>query len=266
MRLATTMLVAALACGGGAFAQDSAEAVLSEANDYFRQANEIRATQPREALDLYRRAALRYETLVGESGLRSGKLYYNLGNAYLQMDDVGRAILSYRIAQKLEPGDPNIARNLAYARTVRADKLDPAAGRPVLETLLFWHYDITRATRLRIFAFSWIAFWGLMLLRQAGRDWVPREIAAAFLVVGLLFLSSFAYDTIGEGRSEPGVVVAIETVARQGDGLSYDPAFEEPLHAGAEFEVLEERPGWHRVELPDGRRCWLPDQDIELVR
>ena len=54
--------------------------------------------------------------------------------------------------------------------------------------------------------------------------------------------------------------------ARQGDGLSYDPAFEDPLHAGAEFHVLEERPGWHRVELPDGRRCWLADRDVELVR
>ena len=67
-------------------------------------------------------------------------------------------------------------------------------------------------------------------------------------------------------RTVPGVVVMPETVARQGDGPSYEPAFREALHAGAEFEVIEERPGWCRVELPDGRRCWLDSTAVEFVR
>ncbi len=267
MRLARVILTAGLALGGsGALAQDSAVAVFSEANEYFRRANEIRDSQPGTARDLYRRASLRYQKLVGELGVRSSKLYYNLGNAYFQADDIGRAILNYRIAQKLDPADANVRRNLEFARSMRADKLDPGAGRPVLDTLLFWHYGLSRSSRLRIFAIGWIAFWVLIQLRRAGKDWVPREIAVACLLVGLLFLGSFAHEMISEARSAPGVVVASDTIARQGDGLSYDPAFEDPLHAGAEFHVLEERPGWHRVELPDGRRCWLADRDVELVR
>ena len=35
-----------------------------------------------------------------------------------------------------------------------------------------------------------------------------------------------------------------------------EPAFRDPLDAGAEFQVLETGPDWYRVALPDGRQCW----------
>ena len=261
------ILVAGCLLGAGtALAEQEAEDVFYEANEYFRRANEVRETDPQQASELYRRAVRRYESLVGEVGIRNSKLHYNLGNAYFQLEDVGRAILNYLIAQRLDPGDANVSRNLEFARATRTDKLDGSAGRPVLETLLFWHYDFSSATRLRLFAGTWIVFWILLLLRQAGKEWVPREIAFGFGAVAALMLASFAYDALMESRTATGVVVAPETIARQGDGQSYEPAFEDPLHAGAEFRVLEERPDWYRVELPDRRRCWLPDRDIEFVR
>ncbi len=247
-------------------AQQAAEDIFSEANEYFRRANEVRETDSQGASELYRRAARRYESLVGELAIRNSKLHYNLGNAYFQLGDIGRAILNYLVALRLDPGDANAARNLEFARATRTDKLDPSGGKPVLETLLFWHYDFSSATRLRLFAGTWVVFWGLLLLRRVGKDWVPREIAYGFGAVAALTLASFAYDAVNESRTVTGVVVASETVARQGDGQSYEPAFEDPLHAGTEFRVLEERPDWQRVELPDGRRCWLPDRDIEFVR
>ena len=267
MRPAGWILLAGLWLGAGAaLAQQGAEAVFGEANEHFRQATDLRESDPEAAAELYRRAARRYETLVGEFGIRNSKLHYNLGNAYFQLGDTGRAILNYLLAQRLDPGDANVTRNLEFARASRTDMLDSSAGSPALETLLFWHFELSSAARLRLFAAAWIAFWGLLLLRRAGREWVPREIALGAGAVGALMLSSLAWDLLAESRTVPGVVVAAETVARQGDGRSYAPAFEDPLHAGVEFRVLEERPGWHRVELPDGRSCWLPDEDIRLVR
>lgn len=251
--------------GATVSAQPEATAVFSEANEHFRQANDLRASDPDAAAELYRRAARRYETLVRELGIRNSKLYYNLGNAYFQLGDVGRAILNYLVAQRLDPADANVARNLEFARASRTDMLEPAGGSGALDTLLFWHYGFSSPTRLRVLAVAWITFWGLLLLRRAGKDWVPREIALGAGAVVVLLTGSLAWDMLADSRTEQGVVVAAESVARQGDGQSYAPAFEDALHAGVEFRVLEERPGWHRVELPDGRRCWLADEDIELV-
>jgi hypothetical protein len=64
----------------------------------------------------------------------------------------------------------------------------------------------------------------------------------------------------------PGVIVAEEVVARKGDSETYEPSFQEPLHAGTEWTLVERRGDWFHVELPDSRRCWLPADSVELVR
>lgn len=267
MRAASGWLaLAGLLCAGGLLpAQQSTEALFEEANEHFRSGNQLLGSDPEGAAGMYRRAALRYESLVSERGIVNSKLYYNLANAYLRLGDVGRAILNYRKAAHLDPADGNVTRNLEHARTMRRDKLESEGGSQIVETLLFWHYDFAFDTRLRLFAGVWIGFWGVVVLRLLGRSWVPREIAIALGAASALILGSVALDAV-QARSEvAGVVIAPDTVARQGDGPSYEPSFEEPLHAGAEFRLLEERPGWYRVELPDGRRCWLAAGDVELV-
>lgn len=266
MRAATRLAAVGLvALAAPLLAQSDAD-LFAEANDAFRQANEIRPTDPDQAAELYRRAALRYDRLLGEREISNSKLYCNLANAYFQAGDIGRAILNYRMAERLDPGDLNVQRNLAFARTKRFDKLDPASGGQVVETLLFWHFEWSKGTRMRLFAGAWILMWAVLALRRFGQHWAPREIAAGMALAALLLAGSMAYESWDEAERMDGVIVSPDTVARQGDGPSYEPAFREPLHAGTEFSVLEERPGWCRVELPDGRVCWLATSDVAFVR
>ena len=246
-------------------AQSDAE-LFAEANDAFRQANELRRTDPDRAAGLYRKAALRYGSLLDEREISNSKLYCNLANAYFQAGDIGRAIVNYRKAERLEPGNLNVRRNLAFARTKRLDRFDPASEGRVIETLLFWHFEWSKGTRMRLFAGAWILIWAVLALRRFGQHWAPREIAAGMAVAALLLAGSLAVQAWDEAGSVDGVIVSPDTVARRGDGPSYEPAFREPLHAGTEFGVLEERPGWCRVELQDGRVCWLDTSDVAFVR
>ena len=39
-------------------------------------------------------------------------------------------------------------------------------------------------------------------------------------------------------------VITIETIARKGTGNSYEPAFDQPLRDGAEFQVLQVSSDW----------------------
>ena len=83
----------------------------ADANRLFRQANE--STQdPQAAQGLYEQAILKYEKIIEDGGIKNAGLYYNLANAYLLSDNLGRAILNYRRAEKLDPGDPDIQKNL----------------------------------------------------------------------------------------------------------------------------------------------------------
>ncbi len=72
-----------------------------------------------------------------EKGVRNGKLYYNLANAYLKNGDIGPAILWYERALKLLPNDPDVRFNLTYADTLATDKKESFAS-PLMTVMFFW--------------------------------------------------------------------------------------------------------------------------------
>ena len=234
--------------------------IFAEANSFFQQANS--ADDAKQAGQLYEKALLRYEQLARE--VHSGRLYYNIGNTYVALGDIGRALVNYRRAEKLLPGDENLAQNLGYVLSKRQDVIPAQQGEKLRQTLFFWHYDLSRHTRLLLFSGCYVLFWlaaGLMSFTPVP---VPRWLAGSLLALTLLFATSLAVEHMAASPAT-GVIITAEVVARQGDGRNYQPSFTAPLHAGTEFRLLEKRTGWLRVELNDGRQCWLPAQSCELV-
>ncbi len=251
------------AAGRAELSPEQARGVFDEANRMFRQAGEHK--DPREAFGLYQSAALRYERLISEAGIRNEKLYYNLGNAYYRSGDFGRAILNYRRAQALAPSDSNVRQNLEAARGARTDRFTEPTETRVLRTLLFWHFDLAFGTRLLLLAGFSAAFWALAALRLLRPGRAPKPALAIVGGVAAALLLSVAAESWSVGDGQAGVIVASESMARTGDGASYEPAFTEPLHAGAELRVLERRGEWVQGELPDGRTFWVEARDLETV-
>lgn len=240
-------------------------ALLSEANNAFQHANAA-ADDPARARELYTKAILLYEKIVDQGRVKNARLYYNLGNAYFLTDALGEAILNYRRALQLDGSDANIRNNLAFARSQRLDKVVVEAEKRVLETLFFWHYDFSLRTKLFLaclfFAFLCVA---ATLIVWLGRG--PALTTAAVLAALLWFCFSASLVVEARDRSAVayGVVTASEIVARQGDGPSYPPSFRDPLHAGTEFELLGQRPGWLHIKLADGSEAWIRDTAAGIV-
>jgi len=239
--------------------------LFQEANNLFRRGNELSRTDPAGAKDSYRAAVIRFERLVDEGGIHNGKLFYNIGNAYFRLNNLGRAILSYRRAEQFLAGDANLAQNLRYARSRRIDQIEEKQETQVLKTLLFWHYDLSPRTRSALFAGFFAAFWVLASLRLFFGERVPRAALAACGGIALLFMGSLGLEA-AYGSQGGGVILAEQVIARKGDGDTYEPSFNEPLHAGTEFSLLENRGEWYQVELADGQRCWIPATAAGLIR
>jgi len=254
-----------LPAANAALSKQQARALFVEANELFRQANETSRRDTEAAHDLYLRAALRFERIIEEGGIRNGKLYYNLGNAYFRAGGIGRAILNYRRAAQLIPSDPNLCQNLAYARGTRTDSFQQPEQQQVLKALLFWHYDLSPRLRSLLFGALSLLFWSLASVRLFRPGWISRKTVGFCAAAALLFLGSLLAEAYQRNHQEPGVIVAREVVARKGDGESYEPSFKEPLHAGTEFVVVENRGEWLQIELPDSRRCWVPASAAELI-
>ena len=240
--------------------QNEQEKLLSQAASFFRQANEN--DNPDQARQLYSKALLRYEKLARE--IENGKLYYNIGNVYFRLDDLGRAIVNYRKAEQLIPDDPNLRQNLDFALDKRQDRIEPMQEEELLRTLFFWHYDLTSSARVKIFAGFYIFFWGLAGLAYATPKTMPKWPVILSLLISLCLGGSLLLDRAKNDLSR-GVLVAPEVLARKGDSTSYQPSFQAPLHAGTEFTILEERNSWLHVELEDGRQCWVDTDSAEKI-
>ena len=239
--------------------------LFEQGNKFFREANEKAASDPDQAKELYQKAVLRFERMVSVGGIQNGFLFYNIGNAYFRMKDIGRAILNYRRAEQYLPHDINLKQNLAYARARRQDRVEEQQRTQVLKTLFFWHYDLSRRARwtvfLVLFNLSWLVAGLLLYVKRNPLRWGLLTSG----VLALLFLVSVVFETVHRERERLGVVLTKEVKARKGDSVSYERSFENPLHAGTEFRLIEDRGEWYHVELMDGRRCWLPSREVGLV-
>lgn len=236
-----------------------------QANEAFRKANAL-TDDAAAAGKLYSQAILSYEKIITEGGVLNSKLFYNLANACLLKGDTGSAILNYRNAQVLDESDADIRKNLAFARSRRLDDIEVTTEKKVFERLFFWHYNFSMKSR---FVAACIGF-AVVCLAMTIRLWRPAAPGTAAVCIVAAIATVCLVVSVGVDRhvrinERCGVILADSVEARQGDGPGYPLSFKGPLHAGTEFDLLEQRPGWWHVRLANGTDAWIPDTAARQV-
>ncbi|MBW2220405.1 MAG: hypothetical protein JRF40_13100, partial [Deltaproteobacteria bacterium] len=100
----------------------------------------------------------RFEDAIGgytrllNGGYKSGHLFYNLGNTYFRLNQLGYAVLNYERARLLIPRNGDLGFNLRYARDQTRDALP--VYKDLISTTFFW-MDSLNFNEL---------FWGLSVL------------------------------------------------------------------------------------------------------
>ena len=201
----------------------------------------------------YAAAAKIYEQILA-SGVESGPLYFNLGNAYFKQNKYGMAVLNYERARRLLPRDSDVAANYQFAlNTVQAVPLPP---RGALARLFDRHIRFYTMNEM-ILIVTALFLAGLYVWLWAGmRGWPPRRV---FLVLGIIAALE-AVHVIGlaaavEARKNTAVMVA-----------AADALFEPRDKATVYFSLTEGscvhivgREGlWLKVRRPDGKTGWVP--------
>jgi tetratricopeptide (TPR) repeat protein len=245
---------------------DEMQQLFARANEAATQAAALAREDPDAARPLFQEALASYRTILRRGDIDNGYLHYNIGTTYLHMREVGEAIASYKRAQRTIPGDANLQRNLRIARRQVVDQFEPRQ-RGGAAFLYAWHTDIPRGARFAIGAVACALFWLVLLTRLLRL--APTPVRG--LAIGLAFIAAACFTSLitqemaGSGLGE--AVIAVEEVqGRQGpSSTAYEPSFTRPLHEGVELRVLETRPGWLHVALPDGRETWLPETSVERV-
>ncbi len=256
--LVIAMLFGALVCR--AEEQPDHEARFARAvEDYSRALEE----EDRDArLAGFARAEQGFASLV-EDGIETAALHTNLGNAALQAQHPGRAVLAYHRALRLDPGAATPSQNLAHIRA-RLPSWVPRPDAAESAGPIGFYRRFSTGDRSLAASLAFALGCGCLLLSLRRREGAWRGLAILAAIVWLALVASVvvaARDRV----DRLAVITTAETDARSADSMLSPLALPDPLPAGVEVRLLEERPDWVRVRLANGRDVWVRASAVTTV-
>lgn len=211
----------------------------------------------------FREAERLFEAALA-GGARNAELYTNLGNAALQGERLGRAVLAYRRALRLDPDYPRALQNLEHARGLLPDWVPRQEPVGLAGSLFVWHRTLSRQERALAASLCFLAAAGLVACGIRFRQSAFRNAAWLPGLLWLAFVASLLIES-RELAAGDAVVVAEEALLRVADSSLAPAALPRPLPAGTELRVLEARAPWLRVRLANGRDAWVADDAVARV-
>ncbi len=213
----------------------------------------------------YQAAITAYEKALQTDSI-APELYFNLGNAYYKLNRIAPSIYYYEKALKLNPEDEDIRYNLQLANQMKLDKIDKVpesvflrykkkfnklfsyntwAWLAVLSAIFgflnFTVFLFTQKTNIKRLTFvaMWLSFF-LLLYTWYNADYGKKISQEKFAIV-------FSPNT--DLMTEPNLTTDI--VAR--------------LHEGTKIKILKSEDDWYLVQLPNGKKAWVPKTDIKIL-
>jgi len=237
------------------------EATLREAAAGYAEALDTEDRDRR--LEKFRRVERLFTSAI-EAGDANADLDANLGNAALQAEHLGTAVLAYRRALLLDPDHSRASQNLEHVRGLAPDWVPRPETSALFDSFFGWHRTVSHDERALAAS---LAFAAAAFLFSLGI--VVRSVAArnASLLPGLVFcalLGSMRLDPASAAKNDA-VVVAREVVARSADSIHAPARFARPLPTGTEVKILESRDSWLRIALANGREAWVRASSVAIV-
>ncbi len=193
----------------------------------------------------------------------SADLYYNLGNTYYRMGQVGMAVYYYQKALKLNPRDRDLLANSRYVKSKRADQEIHPLSSKIYHTLFFWVDLLTLSELLIVSLFFYTLFFGLLIFRLFKKKFVVNLALVLLFGINLVFFPTALIQVYTQYFQKTAVVI-----------VSTASVFSEPtdqsiklfeLHEGSLFTLEESQGDYVKIVLSDGRRGWVKKDESKTL-
>lgn len=228
----------------------------SEWDIYFKEGNKAYSDGK------YEDAILQYSKIL-ENNFESGELYFNLGNAYYKLNEIGKAIYYYEKAQKFLEGDEALNQNLSIAQLKIIDKIEP------IPRLFIWDWIDNFIRILSIENWGWISLL-LFLLTAIVFSLYILFVKGIFFRFSWIFMIFFTIAiVIFVGRiylfesNEFGIIFEKKIAVVSEPNLGASEVF--ILHEGTKVKVNEKRADWYEISLADGKTGWCKANSIGII-
>lgn len=212
------------------------------------------------------KAAEAYEEVIS-AGYESPELYYNLGNAYFKLNNIGKTILNYERAKKLAPQDEDIAFNLKLAGQRTIDKIEAL---PVLFLNEWWdnlksaHSEKTWSMRSIGCFVIFLFFLGIFMTSKRS---INKQFG--FWLGIVFFIFSGISFSVAKSRyhdiiiHNDGVILSSSVEVKNAPADNGKKLF--ILHEGAKITAPETKGDWVRIELSKEKVGWVKRSQIEFI-
>lgn len=233
----------------------------------------------------YDKAISLYRAVMDEQGY-SAPLLFNLGNAYYQMSDYGRAMVCYLHARRLDPRNVEINANINYlrSRVEDANKAEQKGKRlrvTVDDPSFFQsvHSAVAQDVSSNVWAvwgaICFILFIGCAALYIFTRGVMLRKVGffggMILLLLSIMFemfafMGARAFNSRGDG-----VVTAFKTTLLTEPGKESETEKGGVLTKGTEVKIVSEETDadgnvtWYKVRLNSDYIGWVQSDQIEIV-
>lgn len=212
----------------------------------------------------YQEAITQWKQIL-ESGSHSAALYFNLGNAYYKLNQIGPSIYYYEKALQLAPNDRDIKNNLTFAQNARVDVIEPLPqtffakwDQSISKLMSFDSWAWVAVVSFFLFAFFFLRYYFVAETRRKRLFFVGSLVIlfVGITAVAMAFKTYHKYTDIREA-----VIFAEATDVKNGPRMSDETVFQ--LHEGTKVQILSEEDDWYRIMLADGKDGWMPITDLK---
>lgn len=209
-----------------------------------------------------------------EAGGSSSTLFYNLGNAYYRQGNLGKAIVNYERALKLDPTNADARANLEFVNSKITDKqIDSGSYMDSVweGTVGMFHADTWAIVALVLFAIFLGAiaayiFSSAVAVKKAS---FFGGLVVFALTVCAVIVSFAAANRVNSDRYAIILPPSSQLSTSPREARSHaEQAF--LLHEGTKVEIIDSiaNPGegiWYEVLVGHGERAWVKASEVERI-
>lgn len=198
----------------------------------------------------------------------SATLYYNLGNAYYRLGNIGQSVVAYEKGLRLAPQDDDIRANLNFVHSKTIDRVTSGSRMFFVD----WYESLLNLCSIDGWAGIGVASFIAMLVLVAvyflcGRVLLRKVGFYGALLSFVIFIMSnlFAWQQLRAFNAhDRAVVVSPSVQIRKTPSDTSASAF--VLHEGTSVVITDSQmKGWLGIRLDDGREGWIKSNQVEVI-
>lgn len=215
-------------------------------------------------LEQYSEAIEIYEDII--KNIDHENIYYNLGNSYFRIGDIGNSIWAYEKALELSPRDSDINFNIKYLRSMVRDKIIPPDDMYLISIYKSILLKFNLQDILSIIGFIFLILSLKYVLNNFSSILKPVNYLINFSALFfIIFCFWMALDKYWDVSDKYHGIITTSAVDVRSSPLDRGENVVFRIHEGTKVEIHNLQAGWSEIMLLDGKKGWVFSKDIRNI-